>query len=431
MNRIFHIVGGGTVAHSHVHLATCAPAYGGTARKVADILSERFDKGTRDVHLHLTKMAGGGPQCGDRRVGRFHGWARLETNFDLHNLARDIVTDPLSKIVFWNPAIVDHRIETPDHRSDARLSSIESVRATLVPESIKIVETFRAGNGGRKDLFLVATKATANATHEQMYLAGLDLCKRASANLVLVNDVITRWNMIVTPEEAAYHEGADREATLRGMVEMAILRSNLTFTHSTVVGGELVPWASDEVPEALRAVVDHCVVGKAYKTFRGSTVGHFAHRIDETTFLTSVRKSDFNNLGEPGNGLVRIKTDGPDTVVAYGAKPSVGGQSQRIVFAEHEGFDCIFHAHVPLRENHPDAIPVVSQREVECGSHECGRNTSRGLASFADGKIKAVMLDKHGPNIVFFKHVDPAIVIDFIESNFDLSKKTGGYQLPS
>lgn len=35
----------------------------------------------------------------------------------------------------------------------------------------------------------------------------------------------------------------------------------------------------------------------------------------------------------------------------------------------------------------------------------------------------------YGPNIVFNKNIDPQEVIDFIESNFDLSSKTGGYQL--
>lgn len=39
------------------------------------------------------------------------------------------------------------------------------------------------------------------------------------------------------------------------------------------------------------------------------------------------------------------------------------------------------------------------------------------------------MLDNHGPNIVFNRNVDPQEVINFIERNFDLTKKTGGYNL--
>ena len=69
-------------------------------------------------------------------------------------------------------------------------------------------------------------------------------------------------------------------------------------------------------------------------------------------------------------------------------------------------------------------IPVISQREYECGSHECGKNTSTGLKQF--GNLSCVMLDNHGPNIVFHHSIDPQEVIDFIRNNFDLSQKTGG-----
>ena len=71
-------------------------------------------------------------------------------------------------------------------------------------------------------------------------------------------------------------------------------------------------------------------------------------------------------------------------------------------------------------------MPVVSQREYECGSHECGENTVRGLKKF--GNLYAVMLDKHGPNIVFSHNIDPQEVIDFIDKNFDTSKSTSGFE---
>jgi hypothetical protein len=67
----------------------------------------------------------------------------------------------------------------------------------------------------------------------------------------------------------------------------------------------------------------------------------------------------------------------------------------------------------------------VSQREYECGSHECGQNTSRGLRRFGD--LSAVYLQEHGPNVVFHRSIDPQEVINFIEENFDLTEKTGGY----
>jgi hypothetical protein len=231
--------------------------------------------------------------------------------------------------------------------------------------------------------------------------------------------------MIVTPEESSYMETTDRAAALRELVDIVMWRSQMSFTRSTVVAGEPVPWHSEHVYPALRSIVDHCVSEGAYKLVHGKTAGHFAAKIDDRTFLTSVRKSDFNKIDEIG--LVRVETDGDDSVIAYGRKPSVGGQSQRIVFEQHPDKDCIAHFHCPVRPDAPDDIPIVSQREYECGSHQCGENTSRSLGKFEGGKIEAVMLDNHGPNIVFHHSVDPEQVIKFIDRNFDLSKKTGGY----
>ena len=227
--------------------------------------------------------------------------------------------------------------------------------------------------------------------------------------------------MIITPEEARYSMTTDREKVLKDLVDMTWHRSHLNFTRSTVVAGTPIRWDADIVPPSLRIVVNYCIQQHAYKPFNGATAGHFACKIDDQTFLTSIRKTNFNDLDK--NGLVLVKTDGPDTVLAYGAKPSVGGQSQRIVFHDHIGYDCIVHFHCPLKKD--SEVPVVSQREFECGSHECGQNTSHGLKQF--GNLKSVFLDQHGPNIVFPKSIDPQEVINFIERNFDLSQKTDGF----
>lgn len=48
---------------------------------------------------------------------------------------------------------------------------------------------------------------------------------------------------------------------------------------------------------------------------------------------------------------------------------------------------------------------------------------ARAFGTVGDG-IKAVMLDRHGPNVVFPKNIDPAKVIAFIEANFDLAGRT-------
>ncbi len=426
-----HVFGGGTVAHITNHFAVCAPAYGTTAEQLYCLVQDRFTE--CKVQLELTRMGGGAVPPAPV----------METNADVAARIAQLKADPATKVIFFNVAMCDWEPQSLSEEYDdiarthsdfgkhaRRLttSDTHAVELRLTPAA-KLISTIRTG---RKDIFLVGFKATCGATKQEMYEKGLRLCKEGSCNLVVVNDTKTRFGMVISPEEASYpvqpdgtHGTSDRAELLREVVDMAWYRSHLTFTQSTVVEGKPVAWQNPRVPASLRAVVDHCIKGRAYKPFGGKTVGHFACRLSDTEFLTSIRKSDFNRLAEIG--LVYVKTDGPDTVLAYGAKPSVGGQSQRIVFKDHPGFDCIAHFHCPLRPDYPDDIPVKSQREVECGSHACGAQTSAGLRQF--GGLKAVMLDQHGPNIIFPSSINPQEVIDFIERNFDLSLKTGGYQL--
>lgn len=405
MNDKVAIIGGGTVSPIANHLQLCAFAKGGTSRRLYNMF-----KATKLIpRLYLSRMA---ESAGS---GDFH------TNKDLQQLIDKIKSNSQTKMIVLTAAICD--FICPGGSESLPRPDTSSILTIELDPAEKIISSIR--DEKHKHIFLVAFKNTVNLSPREMYLAGLDLCKKASANLVFVNDTETRHNMIVTPEEATYADGFEREDALRELVDISIMRSHLSFTRSTVVAGDPIPWDSELVPHALRTVVDHCIGMNAYKPFNGATVGHFACKLDDNTFLTSKRKTNFNDLAR--NGLVKVVTDGPDNVIAYGAKPSVGGQSQRIVFNEHEGMDCIVHFHCPLKENNPDDIEIRSQREVECGSHECGQNTSSGLKQF--GNLKAVMLSNHGPNIVFSKDIDPQEVIEFIHHNFDLSEKTGGYNL--
>lgn len=412
-NKRIHIITGGTVAYIAPHQALCAPAYGTVGKRLAELCHSLMP--TLDTYVHRTKMAGG---------------HELETNDDVARLIADLKERADTKIIFMPVALCDFEPFSIEHRNSSlfgkqnvgkqrdRLETQHGWHTLVMRPADKIIPTIR---NGRKDIFLVGFKTTKGASEDEQYIAGLNLLKGASCNLVLANDLETRVNMVITPEEARYHVTKERNEALYGLVEMAKLRSHLTFTRSTVVAGEPVPWSSDLVPAALRKVVDHCIARNAYKPFRGATVGHFAAKLSDNEFLTSQRKTNFNDLDKIG--LVLVRTDGPDTVIAYGAKPSVGGQSQRIVFAEHPEYDCIVHFHCPIKRG--SLVPIVSQREYECGSHQCGQNTSRGLKRF--GALSAVYLDQHGPNIVFNRDVDPMFVIEFIEQNFDLSAKTGGY----
>lgn len=399
------IIGGGTVSHVRNHLALCAPAYGTTAKRLLGLCAAA----SRPAELTLTRMADPA--------------SPYETAADLARLADAIVADSSARIVFWNPAICDFDGQIGEVASGPKAQRMKTAQGAaqlqLTPAQ-KVVSRFRAT---RKDLFLVAFKTTTGATPDEQYRAGLALLKKNSVNLVLANDTVTGRNMVVVPEEARYHETLDREEALAGLVEMALLRSANTFTRSKVVSDQGVAWSDPVIPDNLRAVVEHCIARGAYKAFEGKTVGHFAVRGPDGTIITSRRKSNFNHL--PETGMVRIRPIGNDVVEAEGGKPSVGGMSQKIIFDQHPAAHNIVHFHCPLRPEAVDRISLRSQRANECGSHQCGLNTSQGLAEAEDG-IQAVMLDNHGPNIVYGKDVPAERVIAFIERHFDLTAKTGG-----
>jgi hypothetical protein len=412
VNKFIRILAGGTFFHVRPHLSLAAPAFGTVGADLYGWCKKLIPE--MDHQLMYTRMA--------------DSESRIETNEDVSKLLDEWIADPQTKIIFFPVALCDFeagvmsddgRIITQSGKDQPRLKSNEWFDIRLTPAQ-KIISKIRKE---RKDIFLVGFKTTAGASEQEQFTAGLNLCKKSSCNLVLANDIHTRTNMIITPEEAAYHVTKDRQEALQNLVEMAKLRSHLTFTRSTVVAGESVPWTSELVPSSLRKVVNYCIAQGAYKPFNGATVGHFAVKVNDTTFLTSKRKTNFNDLDKIG--LVRVETNGPDTVLAYGAKPSVGGQSQRIIFRDHPGMDCVVHFHCPLKPGR--TIPIRSQREFECGSMACGKNASDGMEAF--GPLKAVMLDQHGPNIIFHKNIDPQEVISFIEENFDLKGKTGGYMV--
>ena len=408
------IIGGGTVSYLRNHLALSAPAYGKTACQLAEICETEFNE-SMNIKIYMTRM-GHIPNY----LEQYDSCEKLETNEDISNLIDRLTKDDLTKIVFFNASMVDFNGQIPpllSGKEESRLNSQEKHCVYLTPAE-KIISKVRKV---RKDIFLVGFKQTHGLTEDEQYIAGLHLCKASSCNLVLANDTKTKLNMVITPEEARYHVTKNRIEALSGLVKMAKLRSHLTFTRSTVVAGVPVSWNSELVPNALREVVNFCIKEGAYKPFRGSTVGHFACKLNDNEFLTSIRRSNFNDIEK--NGLVRVKTDGPDTVIAYGAKPSVGGQSQRIIFKDHSDYDIVVHFHCPKFLN--SEVPSVSQYGIECGSMACGNQTSNGLKKF--GNLSAVYLEEHGPNIVFNSKIDPNEVITFIKNNFDLSKKTGGF----
>lgn len=411
LDKEIHIIGGGTVFHVRPHLAISAPAYGTTARTLHSlILSKLGSKALGKVHLHLTKMAGG---------------SSLETNNDIYNLIMNLVKDEKPKIIFMNAALCDftghvmtqsvnlinHHKDTLSGKDQPRLQSSDIVEMRLRPAP-KVIGQIRKE---RKDIFLVGFKTTAGATPEEQYEKGMLLLKKNSCNLVLANDLHTRNNIVLAPELAAYANTTDRFEALSELVDMTLARSTNEFSRTKVVDKENpLPW--ERAPKALRDVVEHCVKAGAYKPFNNVTVGHFGYRPEPNFLLSSRRKQNYNEPQGLGLAMVHFSSDG---VIAYGGKPSAGVRSQYEVLKKHSQFNCIVHFHCPMKET--GRVNVRSQKYFECGSHQCGKNTADGVLLYENGKIGAVMLDKHGPNILFRDDVDPQVVIRFIEENFDLT----------
>jgi hypothetical protein len=464
-----YVLTGGTMIHIAPHFSLCAPAYGKVGEQIAIALSgELHTRWSKDenvryaeaqiegildedplqaittfeqVHLIRTKMALGSQDKSRAEAELFKkaGIPYLETNEDLEKVIETLIADPDTATLVMAVAVCDwepddlHTMEGGDcdalvtrefGKKQPRLRTADGDLMLGLTPTDKLIGKIRKE---RKDIFLVGFKASTGLTEDEQYIAGLGLLKGASCNLVLSNDVHTRTNMVITPEEARYSVTKDRKEVVSTLAQMTVMRSGLTFTRSTVIPGDPIAWDSDAVPENLRTVVNYCIEAGAYKPFKDKTVGHFATRGPDGVIYTSRRKSNFNRL--PDEGLLRIDTVDGDRVIAHGAKPSVGGQSQRIIFDAHSDVDCIVHFHVPLRGGIPGTktadISVREQKPYECGSHECGRNTSDGLREHDDG-IKAVMLDQHGPNICFGRNADPQKVIEFIEGHWDLQAKTGG-----
>lgn len=353
----------------------------------------------------------------------------LETNDDVAAWLDQVIADKSVRVVVFNVALADFNGiigDVPSGKHAERLKTAEGeARMTLTPAD-KLIGRIRRE---RKDIFVVGFKTTTGATPDEQYAKALALLKKNSLNLVLANYTVTRHNLIAAPEETRYCSTHDRDEVLSFLSKMVVSRMQNRFTRSTVVPGEAVPWRSEAVPDNLREVVDFCIGKGAYKPVLGKTAGHFAVKASEGDILTSIRKSNFNELEQVG--LVRVQSRNDDEVIAHGHRPSVGGQSQRIIFREHPELDCIVHFHCPVKDEAPlkAHIPVKPQWPNECGSHECGQNTSRGLQriDLGDGdELSVVYLDDHGPNIVFSRKTPADKVKAFIDANFALSSKTGG-----
>lgn len=463
--KSIHIISGGTISYVRPHFALCAPAWGTTGRDLQQLCDSKFynrthhDNGLPFIsRLHLTKMAGdpNGPA----------------TNEDVSNLIDELVENPETGVIFMPVALCDFEVTAIGNdakmyteavgKEHPRLKTSEGNVILECSPADKLIGKIRKE---RKDIFLVGFKTTTGASKNEMFNAGMNLLKKSSCNLVLVNDLESRTNMIVTPELARYGVTKNRNQALWTLVNMAHARSQLTFHRTNVVNNlQLIKWDSHRIPDVLRQVVDYCVERGAYRAFNDVTVGHFgvfqnARAImqeihndmmqkelsegdqsaviaaaishggyqsgipvelpGQSTIYSSRRKKNYNNPEDKDLVVVTFDKDGNPT--AYGDKPSAGVRSQYEVFKANPEFDCVVHFHCKLKDG--SSVNVRPQQHLECGSLECGMNTRDGMRQHGED-IRAVMLDKHGPNVLFKRDADPQKVIDFIEANFDLDSPT-------
>lgn len=425
-----YILGGGTVFNVRPHLALCAPAFGTVAVQIQDALLMKGVEHKYQLTLGLTRMAMGisdfltAPNENIQNIGN--------TNEEVSRYIDQIIADPYTKMIFLSTAfcdfegsVIEGNVTTESGLDQPRLKTSNGSAILHLTPADKIIGKIRKK---RKDIFLVGFKTTAGASEQEQYEAGLTLLKKNSCNLVVANDLHTKLNMVVAPELARYGVTTDRTDAIRELVDIALQRCTNVFTPTTIENNstrfpKLVPFV--EGPETLQKVLLKCIEAGAYKPFNDITVGHFGYRTDlgkDTTVLVSSRRKQNFNRPECRDMVVVEFDDVNNRQTAFGAKPSAGARSQYLVLSKFKEYDCIIHFHCPMKAG--SKVPVRSQREFECGSFQCGQNTADGMVDIKGEEVAAVMLDKHGPNVVFSRNADPERVWKFISENFDLSKSS-------
>ncbi len=395
MKRVV-ILGGGTFEPVRNHFALSAPAFGSTAIKLHKLIP--------NSELVLTKMA-------DRS-------SNLKSNLDVENYIDQLIEDQNVGTIILNVAFCDFKslpidgIENGFHSE--RLKTADGNLSLELTPTNKVIAKIRQK---RPDIFLIGFKTTTNKTSDEQFLIALQMMKKTKCNLVLANDTVTRNNMVITPEETIYGETNDREKALQELVDITLLRNNLTYNRS--VFNDVESTSISTTPDTFQKVIQFLIDNDGFLENNGNgfTPGHFCYKLDDRSFLSSQRKANHNLVFTEGMSVVEV--DGDKFTVSGKRKASVGARSQWLILQENPGYDCIIHTHNPLKEG--SQIPVTEQRPFQCGSLECGINTVSHMKEI-DG-IKAVYLDKHGANILFNSNDNPEKIINFVLQNIELGIK--------
>jgi len=387
------ILGGGTFQPIANHLALSAPAFGTTAKQLASMIP--------NSELVLTKMADPA--------------SSLITNEDVEKYIDTLLEDETITSIILSVAFCDYKYEHGDFHGQRFETVLGDIKLEFTPAD-KVIKKIRIK---RPDIFLVGFKTTTNKTLDDQFLIGLKMMKSTKCNLVIANDVVTRRNLIITPEETYYGNTTNRQDLLTEFVEMFTSRVNGTYNRSVLDVSENFPIS--KCSETFQKVVKWLTKNQGYieNNGNGFTPGHFCERLTQNSFVSSQRKANHNLVFEEGMSIVEVCVD--DTFVVHGKrKASVGARSQWLLLQNNLGYDCIIHTHNPLKEG--SLIPITPQKPYQCGSLECGLNTLNHLGEFDE--IKAVYLDKHGANIMFKSTSNPDTIIEFIKNNLELGIKT-------
>ena len=463
MNKVY-IIAGGTLVHVSPHFSLAAPAYGKVGTKIKSnldsIVSEKGDKGFEFI-LMPTKMAlyecrnHFDPEMYDQILADAK-IKSLETYYDVKKFIKHILKDDSTKGIILPSAICDYEpriIKKIDEnkmslrgvvsydfgKKAKRLKTKDGNLSLEIQPTDKIVSGIRRK---RKDIFLVSFKATAGESVDHSYNIGLKSMKDNKSNLVYINDVQKKVNMIMTPEEFVY-TNKSRDELMMTLCELIYDRIDLTY-HKTEVKGRSKADVYDlmkrgSIPKNFVDILKHAIGEGAYKPFevfdkkangkmpkyKSITVGHFGCKVTGESFsrISSARGSDHNLVLE--KGVIKIHGEEGNKIIVSGGKPSVGEHTQKMIYDDlGDKVDSIIHFHCPLKKG-VTSISIRPQKPFQCGTDECALNTSNGMEKIIDG-VYAVHLEGHGPNIAFSKDIDSSVIKGVIEEYWDLSKKEDG-----
>ncbi len=463
MTKKVYIICGGTIVHVAPHLALSAQAKGSVGLKIYDnlrIIEDSVDH-DRNVEFVLVPTAMAFYQCYNYieddywALLKSAGLNKLETYTHMKTLIDHLTNLEDTKGIILPAAICDYEpriiktiddskrvlksiVESNPGKKASRLETSKGNISLEIKPTEKLVHKIRRR---RKDIFLVSFKTLTGKSVEDNYKVGLRSLKDNKSNLVFVNDIHNMYNMIMTPEEYMYSFDR-RDSAIVQLSEMIWDRMNLTY-HRTVVKGKkranIKKLAKEgHIPHNFVTVLDNLISSGAYATqefiddskegsekFRQLSVGHFGCKVTGKNSyhrISSVRSSNHKEVLV--KGAIKILSEDKNLTTVSGGKPSVGEHTQKSIYDElGDNIDSIVHFHCPMKKG--SKVNIVSQKPYQCGTYECALNTQKGMREMEYG-IYAVHLEGHGPNIAFSKDIDPDKIMNFINENWDVSKKEDG-----